>query len=77
LTAPFECLVLSAALYNGESIALPEMYGDKINFYWASPITQLELGFAHRKPNGGYELLEKMIEQDITHVVNQRKELSL
>jgi hypothetical protein len=77
LTAPFESLVLSAALYNGESINIPEMYGDKVNLYWTSPITPLELGFAHRKPNGGYELLEKMIEQDVTHVINKRKELSL
>jgi hypothetical protein len=75
LTAPFESLVLSAALYNGESIKLPEMYGDKVNLYWVSPITPLELGFAHRKPNGGYELLEKMIEQDVTHIVNRRQEL--
>ncbi|SEW36501.1 Suppressor of fused protein (SUFU) [Chitinophaga sp. YR573] len=75
LTAPFESLVLSAALYNGDSLVLPEMYGDKVNFYWTSPITPLELGFAHRKPNGGYELLEKMIENDITHVVNRRDEI--
>jgi hypothetical protein len=75
LTAPFESLVLSAALYNGGSLVLPTMYGDKVNLYWASPITPLELGFAHRKPNGGYELLEKMIEHDITHVVNKRNEI--
>jgi hypothetical protein len=75
LTAPFESLVLSAALYNGDSLVLPEMYGDKVNLYWTSPITPLELGFAHRKPNGGYELLEKMIEHDITHIVNRREEI--
>lgn len=75
LPEPFENFVLSAALYNGEAIALPEMYGDKVNLYWASPITSKELAFAHHKSNGGYELLEKMIENDITHVVRRRSEL--
>jgi len=76
LPQPFENFVLSAALYNGESIELPSMYGDKINLYWASPITSLELAYAHHKQNGGYELLEKMIEQDITHVVRTRTGLT-
>ncbi len=73
LPAPFESIVLSAALYNGEGIELPEMYGDKVNLFWASPVTLSEREFAHRRPNGGYELLEKMIEGDITHIVKKRK----
>lgn len=75
LPAPFESLVLSSALYNGESIELPEMYGDKVNLFWASPVTLAEREFAHRKANGGYELLEKMIEEDITHIVKRREEI--
>jgi hypothetical protein len=74
--APFDSIVLSAALYNGEGITLPEMHGDKVNFYWASPVTLAEREFALSKPNGGYELLEKMIGEDITHVVKKRKEIS-
>lgn len=73
LPAPFESMVLSSALYNGEAIQLPEMYGDKVNLFWASPVTQQEREFAHRKPNGGYELLEIMIQKDMTHVVKKRK----
>lgn len=73
LPAPFESVVLSAALYNGESIELPEMYGDKVNLYWVSPVTLSEREFAHRKANGGYELLEKMIAADVTHVVKKRE----
>lgn len=73
LPAPFESIVLSAALYNGDGIELPEMYGDKVNLFWASPVTLSEREFAHRRPNGGYELLEKMIEGDLTHIVRKRK----
>jgi len=73
LPAPFESIVLSAALYNGESIALPEMYGDKVNLFWLSPVTLSERQFAHEKANGGYELLEKMIQEDITHIVTKRE----
>jgi hypothetical protein len=75
LPAPFESIVLSAALYNGEGIALPEMYGDKVNLFWASPVTLPEREYAHRKANGGYELLEKMIEEDITHIVRKRESI--
>lgn len=74
--APFESFILSSALYNGADITLPtELSGDKINLFWASPITQKEREFAHRKANGGYELLEMMIGKDITHVVKKRKEI--
>ncbi|PSL47311.1 suppressor of fused protein SUFU [Chitinophaga niastensis] len=76
LPAPFESLVVSAALYDGPSIELPELYGDKVNLYWLSPITQLEREFAHHKPNAGYDLLEKMINNNINHVVTKRAELS-
>jgi hypothetical protein len=72
---PYESLVLSSALYNGDNIDLPEMYGDKVNLFWASPVTLTEREFAHRKPNGGYELLEKMIEEDVTHIVRKRREI--
>ncbi|MBW8684556.1 suppressor of fused domain protein [Chitinophaga rhizophila] len=72
LPAPFESIVLSAALYNGEGIEMPEMYGDKVNLFWASPVTLTERQYAHEKANGGYELLEKMIQADITHIVRKR-----
>jgi hypothetical protein len=73
LPAPFESIVLSAALYNGNSIDMPEMYGDRVNLFWASPVTLSEREYAHQKANGGYELLEKMIEEDITHIVQKRE----
>lgn len=72
LPAPFESMILSSALYNGETIELPTMYGDKVNLFWASPVTQQEREFAHRKANGGYELLEIMIQKDMTHIVKKR-----
>jgi len=75
LPAPFESVVLSGALYNGETLEMPAMFGDKVNLFWISPITLEEREFAHRRSNGGYELLEKMIEEDVTHVVRKREEI--
>jgi Suppressor of fused protein (SUFU). len=69
----FESFILSSALYNGPAINLPQMEGDKVNLYWASPITKAEREFAHSKANGGYDLLEKMIQSGITHVVKKRE----
>lgn len=74
---PFESFILSAALESGLNINLPPMYDDKVNLYWASPITQEEREFAHQQPNGGYTLLEKMIDQDITHVIKRRTTIQL
>ncbi|NLU94667.1 suppressor of fused domain protein [Chitinophaga sp. Ak27] len=75
LIAPFESIVLSSALYNGPEIQLPEVYGDKVNLYWLSPITKLEREYAHVRPNAGYYLLEKMIEHNLNHVAAKRAEL--
>ncbi|WP_158559244.1 suppressor of fused domain protein [Deminuibacter soli] len=75
--APFESFILSSALESGIELTMPAMYEDKINLYWASPITAEEREFAHREPNGGYTLLEKMIEQDITQVVKKRESIAL
>lgn len=71
--ASFESFILSSALYNGPAINLPAMEGDKVNLYWASPITKVEREFAHSKANGGYDLLEKMIQGGLTHVVKKRE----
>ncbi|WP_143307660.1 suppressor of fused domain protein [Chitinophaga vietnamensis] len=68
----YESLILSAAIYNGPVIDMPEMYGDKVNLYWGSPLTFEEREFAHSRPNGGYELLELMINKGITHIVKRR-----
>ncbi|MCW3467883.1 suppressor of fused domain protein [Chitinophaga nivalis] len=76
LPAPFESVVLSTALYNGAALQLPLAYSDKVNLFWLSPITQLEREFAHHKPNGGYDLLEKMIDGQINHVVTKRNALT-
>ncbi|MEC5147043.1 suppressor of fused domain protein [Chitinophaga sp. 212800010-3] len=75
LPAPFESIIFSSALYNGPTIALPEVYGDKVNLYWLAPVTKLEREFAHRKPNGGYDLLEKMIQHGLNHVFSHREQL--
>lgn len=73
LPAPFDSFILSSALYNGSAIQMPKLYGDKINLYWASPITQKEREFATARPNGGYELLEKLIQRDISHIIKKRE----
>lgn len=75
LPAPYESLILSAALYNGPAINIPEVYNDRVNLYWLSPVTQLERAFAHHKPNAGYDLLEKMINHGINHIVKKREEV--
>lgn len=71
----FESFVLSSALYNGPGITLPEMEGDRVNLYWAAPITLAERESAHAQNNGGYALLEQMIGAGITHVVRKRGSL--
>ncbi|RAJ87404.1 suppressor of fused protein SUFU [Chitinophaga dinghuensis] len=72
LPPPYESLILSSALYNGQDINIPQMYGDKVNLYWAVPITFEERSFAHSKDNGGYDLLEKMIGAGLNHIVGNR-----
>ncbi len=69
----YDSFILSSALYNGPEIALPGMEGDRVNLYWAVPITPEERESAHSKANGGYDLLEKMIGEGITHIVKKRK----
>ncbi len=66
---PFESLILSSALYNGPELPALVMGGDKVNIYWAQPITQQEREFAHAQPNGGYPLIEKMINADINWII--------
>lgn len=73
--AGYDSFILSSALYNGADIDLPAIEGDRVNLYWASPITLEERESAHTKNNGGYELLEKMIGAGITHVVKKRNTL--
>lgn len=73
----FESLILSSALYTGPAIDLPTMEGDRTNLYWASPVTMEERTFAHSKSNGGYDLLEKMIDAGVTHVVQKRAPIIL
>lgn len=75
LPAPYESMILSSALYTGPAIEMPVMYNDPVNLYWASPITKAERLFAHEQPNGGYVLLEKMINNGINHLIQPRKEV--
>ncbi|RBL88314.1 suppressor of fused domain protein [Chitinophaga flava] len=75
LPVPYESVVLSAALYNGPAIELPKMYNDTVNLYWVSPVTKPERLFAHQNPNGGYELLEKMIHHGINHIIQPREQV--
>ncbi|XZF14615.1 suppressor of fused domain protein [Chitinophagaceae bacterium MMS25-I14] len=69
VSPPYESLILSSALYNGPELPPLEMNGDKVNIYWAQPITKEEREQAHSKPNGGYDLIEQLIAQDVNHVV--------
>lgn len=73
--AGFDSFILSSALYNGPDIDLPAMEGDRVNLFWASPITLAERESAHTKANGGYDLLERMIGAGIRHVVKKRGSL--
>ncbi|MFY0253669.1 suppressor of fused domain protein [Chitinophaga sp. 30R24] len=75
LPAPFESLIVSTSLYNGPTVEMPEVYGDKVNLYWLTPITKLEREFAHARPNAGAILLESMIAHDLNHLVTKRDEL--
>ncbi|HVI48940.1 MAG TPA: suppressor of fused domain protein [Chitinophaga sp.] len=75
LPAPYESIIFSSAVYNGPVIEMPSFYGDDVNLYWLQPITQQERFFAHHKPNAGYDLLEKMINSGINHIVQQRDEV--
>ncbi len=71
LPAGYDSFILSSALYKGPEIALPLMEGDRVNLYWATPVTLAERERAHSKPNGGYALLETFIEEGRTHVVKK------
>ncbi|WP_167020930.1 suppressor of fused domain protein [Chitinophaga sp. Cy-1792] len=75
LPAPYESLILSSALYNGPQLDMPEMYGDKVNLYWAVPVTFEEREYAQSIPNGGYQLLEEMINAGLNHIVTLRDAL--
>ncbi|CAL1520363.1 suppressor of fused domain protein [Chitinophaga sp. MM2321] len=77
LPDPYDSLILSAALYTGPVINLPPMYGDAVNLYWLAPVTELERAYAHHKANAGYDLLEKMINSGITHLVKKREEVEI
>lgn len=75
---PFESLILSSALYNGPRLPQLVIGNDPVNIYWAQPITLAERTFAHAQPNGGYPLVEKMINADINWVITgNRPPLSL
>lgn len=69
---PFESFILSSALYNGPQLPTLTMGGDKVNIYWAQPITKKEREFAHEKANGGYTLIEKLIAADVNWIVTDR-----
>ena len=73
--APFESFILSASLYNGPSMPQLEMYQEKVNLLWAVPVYREERDFAHAKPNGGYELLEQLINDDVNWIVRKRRSL--
>ncbi|MDU6412155.1 MAG: suppressor of fused domain protein [Yersiniaceae bacterium] len=65
----YEGFVLSDALCSPASkVPMPKVYGDKVNLYWASPIFTPEREFAHSQPNGGFELVKKLIEAGVGHV---------
>lgn len=70
---PFESLILSSALYNGPQLPDFQMGGDRVNIYWTQPITLKEREFAHEKPNGGYSLIEKMIENDANWIIQPNR----
>jgi hypothetical protein len=67
--APYESLILSSALYNGPALPALEMGADKVNIYWAQPITLAEREFVHEQSNERYALVEKLINADVNWVV--------
>ncbi|RAI99842.1 suppressor of fused protein SUFU [Chitinophaga skermanii] len=73
LEAPYESLILSSALYNGEAINMPMIYGEPVNLFWAMPISEGERKYAHEVLNGGFTLLEELINAGNNHVVKQRE----
>jgi hypothetical protein len=68
---PFAGVVLSSAIYNGPEINL-ELFNDKINLLWAIPILQEEIDFKSSRDNGGFQLVEKMINQDVSWITVRR-----
>ncbi|CND96698.1 suppressor of fused domain protein [Yersinia nurmii] len=70
----YEGYVLSANLYpEHASLTLPQLQGDPVNIYWASPIFTSEREFAHSLPNGGYDLLVKMRQRQVNHIFAPRE----
>ncbi|WP_411704793.1 suppressor of fused domain protein [Edaphovirga cremea] len=70
----YEGFVLSSALCSPSSkVDMPTIYDDKVNLYWATPVFTSEREFAHSMPNGGYELVAKLIAQGNNHVFVPRE----
>ncbi|MBN9298726.1 MAG: suppressor of fused domain protein [Filimonas sp.] len=71
-SAPCTGFILSSAVYNGPSFEDFSLYDDKINLLWAVPIHATEMQSAISQSNGGFMLLEKLIEQDVSWVTKRR-----
>ncbi|CNJ22480.1 suppressor of fused domain protein [Yersinia aldovae] len=70
----YEGYILSTILYaDAEHLILPPQQGDPVNLYWASPVFTSEREFAHREPNGGYDLLEKLKLHGVNHIFTPRQ----
>lgn len=76
MPAPFAGVVLSSAIYNGPEINL-QLFNDKVNLLWAIPILQDEIDFKASQNNGGFLLIEKMINQDVSWMTTRRQMLAL
>lgn len=70
----YEGYILSSALYSDAgNLTLPQQQGDPVNIYWASPVFTSERAFAHSVPNGGHDLLKKLQQQGVSHIVAPRQ----
>lgn len=67
----YESFILSGK-FRKNKIALPEIYGDEVNLLWASPVYTSERELAHSKPNGGFDVVEKLLGRGVTNIVKPR-----
>ncbi|MEM8266774.1 hypothetical protein Q4S26_22145, partial [Morganella morganii] len=54
-------------------LTLPQQYGDPVNLFWASPVFTAERQLAHATPNGGHDLVHRLREQGVDHILRPRQ----
>ncbi|WP_345831197.1 suppressor of fused domain protein [Erwinia sp. HDF1-3R] len=72
----FEGFLLSGELGREEGqFALPKREGDKVNLFWATPVTTTEREFAQADENGGYQLVERLMQSGAGHIFRPRQQI--